>query len=82
MNKQYLAADSLNAALQNGFSSVDSLRDDLDPTRCASAPVLRRYRRECSRRSAPTFWLLRKTLPLRVPFGMPFVTAATPPTNT
>ena len=30
MNKQDLAADSLNAALQNGFSSIDSLRDDPD----------------------------------------------------
>lgn len=30
MNKQDLAADALNAALQNGFSSIDSLRDDPD----------------------------------------------------
>ena len=27
---QDLAADSLNAALQNGFASIDSLRDDPD----------------------------------------------------
>ena len=30
MNKQDLAADALNAALQNGFSNIDSLRNDPD----------------------------------------------------